>query len=257
MRQLSISFANAGSGNNATNIGWINFGALYLAPGESITGLYVVLPNGSILSFDISNDSNPNTGFALQSTTVPVTPYSNFGISGYTGINGNVALIKTALPTSVESNDSSLFTISNIVFRSATGAILTDFTLNVADLYSLNSGDPTLDFQQYITNGSPWTVLEFVGTGPNPTITITNESSTPIVPLPTGNRIPPFAVGDSISVANIEYNTVNDTSPIIDTTSPTFIQANYVAANINAVQGFALGISLQRLVISRGINLFK
>ena len=66
-----------------------------------------------------------------------------------------------------------------------------------------------------------------------------------------------LVIGAVVVPEDLEYNTVNDTSPIIDTTSPTFIQANYVAANINAVQGFALGISLQRLVISRGINLFK
>lgn len=153
MRELSLSYADANSGNNASTIGWINFGNIFLNPGEILTGLYVRLFDGSILSFDLKNDSNTDTGFALRSTSVPVTSDSNFGVLGYTNISGNIALIKTPLPTSVEGEDSALFTLSNISYLSSSGTPISRFTLNVVDLYNLNSSeDPSGDSQQYITN---------------------------------------------------------------------------------------------------------
>ena len=157
MRELSLSYTDANSGNNASTIAWINFGNIFLNPGEILTGLYVRLFDGSILSFDLKNDSNTDTGFALRSTSVPVTSDSNFGVLGYTNISGNIALIKTPLPTSVEGEDSALFTLSNISYLSSSGTPISRFTLNVVDLYNLNSSeDPSGDFQQYITNGTQW-----------------------------------------------------------------------------------------------------
>lgn len=260
MQQLSLSYADARSGDNATSIGWINFGNIYLEPGESITGLYVKLFDGSILSFDLKNDSNINTGFALQSAPVPLTPTSNFGVSSYTSIPGNVSLVKSALPTSVEGDDSSLFTLYNITFLSSSGTLISNFTLNIADLYSLTSGNPALDFQQYITNGTQWSELELVGTGPAPVIDITDESSVPITPLSLGNQIMPFALGDPISVADITYTTSDTSSPILDTESPSFIQAHLIAANADPAQGFTIGLSAPNpntIIRSRGVNLFR
>ena len=261
MRELSLSYTDANSGNNASTIGWINFGNIFLNPGEILTGLYVRLFDGSILSFDLKNDSNTDTGFALRSTSVPVTSDSNFGVLGYTNISGNIALIKTPLPTSVEGEDSALFTLSNISYLSSSGTPISRFTLNVVDLYNLNSSeDPSGDFQQYITNGTQWNLVELIGRGPSPIIDITNESSTPITISTLTNGITPLAVEDSISVADITYPTADTRTPILSTESPSFIQSHFIATTTNPIQGFAIGISTPNpnaICRSRGVNLFR
>lgn len=256
MIELSISYASPDSGTNAKNIGWIDFGDINLNPGERLTGLTVKLINGSILTFDIRNDSNPNYGYALTSTTVSVTSDSSFWNEGYTDIQGKVALIKSPLANSIEAADSALFTITNIQFFNASGNITSNFKLALADLYSApsNATGTSSDLQQYITNSAQLSILDNVGTGPAPTIEITDESSVPAAVIASYSTFSPLA-DTAIAVADINYSSLTTQNPILEALSPTLLQANYVANSVDITQGFTFGIFAT--TVTRGINLFS
>lgn len=167
---MSFSYANPASGPSAGGIGWFNFGNLTINPGDVLTGLTGTLNDGSTVTFDIAS---------LATSFLPYTASavnSNFGITQYTGILGNVILYT---PIRAAYTPSTLV-VSNIVVKDNLGNPVTNYTTVIADAESTNSFPQYTEYWNFITNGGNWKLLDTIGGNPptlagvnTPNITIT------------------------------------------------------------------------------------
>lgn len=151
---MTFSYANPTSGPSAGGIGWFNFGNLVLKPGDSYTGLTGTLNDGSTVTFDLSS---PAASY-VQFDAVPVN--SNFGITQYSGILGNVILyspIRSAYPAA------SIIIINNIVVKDNLGNPISNYTAVVADGESTNSFPQYTESWTWTTTGGNWKLFDTIG----------------------------------------------------------------------------------------------
>lgn len=151
---MTFSYANPTSGPSAGGIGWFNFGNLVLKPGDSYTGLTGTLNDGSTVTFDLSS---PAASY-VQFDAVPVN--SNFGITQYSGLLGNVILyspIRSAYPAA------SIIIINNIVVKDNLGNPISNYTAVVADGESTNSFPQYTESWTWTTTGGNWKLFDTIG----------------------------------------------------------------------------------------------
>lgn len=252
MTKLSLSYANPGSGTSATNLGWINFGNSInnLRPGEAVTNLQISFSNGTTMTFDIENDIASNC--SISAVPISQSNSSNFGVTSYTGINGNV-VIQADLINSAESSGETpyaIFAFTNIVLKNSSGVAISNNKLFViADLPPAVGTKTTV----YTSSGTGFVEKELVG---NPGDTPPDIE--PIVPSPSVQIFKSFAESypNSISVES-DSNTATLITETIPNNSIDFEARNTVAESQPSFV-FALAVPKNELQdrVSRGINLF-
>ncbi len=139
---LAVQYANAGSGINATEIGWINFGAGFsLVPGQGPVRVTNTLGNGLLVSFDLQllavSPVTATTSVTYTSSTVPTSSYAPFGTTGYTGLGGYPALITSA--SGADTAVTTTLMINNISVRTCCGMPITNYLFYAADAETTNA----------------------------------------------------------------------------------------------------------------------
>lgn len=226
----SLSYANTGSGPLAGAIGWINYGALTLAPSQTIPGVTATLRDGSILTFEITN--TPIAGFSsnLISSPTPVVPTAKFGTAGYTGIGGNVAMLTDILASGTSVTT---LTISNITLTDPNGIPIPNFNFYVAD--AEGTGARGGEIQTWVTDGSAWNIVTILGSGPTPVLT---------------------GVGTQTATLTSVITTAGDNAPVLVTANPTRITTtfNRNASTETSREGVVIGISINKVQIQKVID---
>lgn len=159
---MPFSYANPASGPSAGGIGWFDFGALNLTPGQSQLGLTGTLNDGTVVTFDVAVSNISGTSRTFSSGTVPTWGGAFFGNTNYTGVAGNVAL-NSSLTFAVSNNS---VTISNITVKDALNNAVPNYTVLIGDAES--SG--VAESWTFNTNGTPWSLFTTIGTSSNPTL---------------------------------------------------------------------------------------
>lgn len=165
---MPLSYANPTSGPSAGGIGWVNFENLTLNPNTTINNLGGTLNDGTVVTFSMTLTTLSGQTRSFVAETTPTFPGAEFGVSGYTGIVGNVALnsVLQALP------GVSLITINNIIVKDALGNVIPEYTVILADAERTNTGEQW----QWNTNGGTWKQLAQLGGNP-PTLTGLNTQT--------------------------------------------------------------------------------
>lgn len=218
----TISYANINSGKLAYAIGWINLGNIPLTPPTQITHHDYILPRGDIFSFDISS-----TGSGVSVSTQPVPTWSGaaMGNSGYLGITGNVAVFATG-------NGSVNVPLENIILKTPSGEIITNYALYLADAEATRSdGGEGVGFQ---SDGGPITQVDVY------------PSNLPC-PNAVGNGTSTITIGFNVPCTGAGWN-----SRIFQTTSPNSILGKLLTIGGN--EAFALGLSYQKITLIKDIQ---
>ncbi|MEG0752909.1 MAG: CshA/CshB family fibrillar adhesin-related protein [Angelakisella sp.] len=196
---ISAKFAEPGSaGALATQIGWIDFGPGFtLYPDPDLPPVHVsnALPGGYTVEFDITLSAT--SGFPTEFNAIypPAYERTSFGSTGYTGINGNVALY--SIHTFTPSVDETIH-LSNIVVTNSKGQQTTTYQFVAAD-GETTDGIETLSFY---TNNSFWSLLDNLPATNGPaTSPIISGVGTPTV-LETGIDISPWTVSGPVFITN-------------------------------------------------------
>lgn len=216
---MPFSYANPTSGQSAGGIGWFDFGALTLNPGDSLTNLTGVLSNGITVKFDISVALTSGQARPFVTTPLPTYPGAYFGTMIYTGITGNVALYndEAALPAVTT------FTINNITLTNPDTTPVNNFAMVVADTESTG---PTEGFQ-LVTNGGGWGLLE--------------------------GQTPPILTGLGTSTANITGTLgLPQYAYVLYTQAPSQVNVSVINGNLSR-QGFAIGFATTRVRLQKNI----
>ena len=219
---MSFSYANPTSGPSAGGIGWFNFGTFTLIPSAAATTFSGTLNDGTKVSFDISLTPVSGTPRGFQAVTVPTFPGSNFGVSGYTGITGNVALNSILIPQ-IGVNT---VNISNIVVLDANNVPVSNYTVVLADAERTNQGE----IWTWNTNGGNWAILAELGNAVSPTLT-----------------------GIGTQTANIiGINLVETNAYVLTTQSPTNL-ALTLTNGISSREAFSIGFATTRVRLQKNI----
>lgn len=168
---MPIVYANPTSGPSAGGIGWFDFGNLTLNPGDSLLGLTGVLNDGTTVTFDLSATLVSGTPYAFDALATPTFPAAAFGVAGYTGITGNVALDSrlTLAPGTVA------LTFSNITLTNPDSTPVTNYTVVVADAETTGLSEQWV----WNTNGGVWQQLAILS-GPPQILTGLNTQTATI-----------------------------------------------------------------------------
>ncbi|MEG0365334.1 MAG: isopeptide-forming domain-containing fimbrial protein [Coprobacillus sp.] len=222
---MTFVYANAGSGPSAGGIGWVDFGNLTLTPGASITGMTGTLANGITVTFDLR--MNFLGGVPRNITAVPAPqPLSYFGLTGYTGLTGNVVLLQDV----GTANNLSSVTISNISVKNAQGDPMTNYTVVMAD-GETTSGIPNFEEGlSFTTNGGNWTQLAALGA--------TN---------------PPTIVGGGTFIGFVGVSTPPNTAYVYYSQSPTQVTASMQGATGAQRTGFAIGFAVTQVELYKNV----
>lgn len=218
---MPFSYANPTSGPSAGAIGWFNFENLVLNPGGSASGLTGTLNDGTIVTFDISLALDSGTARPFTAVTVPTFPTANFGVTGYTGLTGNVALAGNLIPQPTVST----ITISNIVVTDASLNPIPNYTVILADAERTNLGEQL----QWQSNGGGWKLLATLGANP-PTLTGLGTQTAVI----TGN------------------NLVEASAYVLTAQTPTQVAITVTNA-IDSRQGVSIGFATTRLRVQKNV----
>ncbi|MBE5962773.1 MAG: hypothetical protein E7256_15585 [Lachnospiraceae bacterium] len=226
---LAAQYAAFGSGTNAAEIGWINFGTGFsLVPGQGPVRVTNTLRNGLLVSFDVQVlgvvpvEASPSVSYI--SSTVPIYQAAPFGNTAYTGLGGYPAIYTTASAT-LQTPVTTTLLINNISVRTCCGTAITNYLFYAADPETTNAllgGTPEV-WQVEAMNGiwSLTTQMRSVsGALTGPTVTGTGTGTVTLTGTTTAN--------DTTS------------SYVFSTRSP---QSIVTTATVNdGAQGFAFGI---------------
>lgn len=216
---MPISYANPTSGPSAGGIGWFNFGALTLNPGDSLTGLTGTLSNGVIVTFDIAMTTVTGQALSFVASTIPTYPGAYFGSIIYTTIAGNVALYNSPGPVPTVS----AFTLSNIVLTNPDSTPVNNYSVILADAESTGPSEGL----RFITNGGVWQQL-------------------------AGNT-PPILTGLGTQIATITGTTgFPQYAHVLYSQSPTSVVVD-VTTGINNREAFAIGFATTRVRLQKNI----
>ncbi|MGL6105707.1 hypothetical protein [Romboutsia sp.] len=224
----TIKFANPSTGPLASAIGWIDFGTLVLGPGNLVPGVSASFPDGSTITFDLSNTAVVSGGETFKASIPPVYGGAAFGNTGYLGINGNVVLysVNITLPSAT-----SLITLSNISVRDPLGNAITNYSIVAAD------GEST-DQEQIVfkTNLPIWRSL---------------INLPPVTPPPLGPSI--SGIGSSTVTISASGPIGQVQGPVIISNSPTQVSA-LVSVLQGQLEGVAFGIVLTKVTLIKDIT---
>lgn len=216
----SLSYANTGSGALAGAIGWINFGALTLAPNQTLSGVTATLLDGSTVTFDITNSFISGQSASFVATQPPTFAGSPFGTAGYTGINGNVAMWATLVQPG-----RNRLTLRNITVTDPNGIRVPNFNFYVTDAEATSAINQ--ESQVWSTDGSPWSLLTVIGGGNSPTLS-----------------------GVGTQTATLTGVSQNYNAPVLSTLNPGVVTADVISA-ISGRQAVAFGISVTKVQIQK------
>lgn len=219
---MTFSYATSTSGPSAGGIGWVNFENLTINPGQTINGITGILNDGTIVTFDLSLSVVSGIGRPFVATQPPTFPGAQFGIAGYTGIVGNVALNGAAEPLP----GTSLFTINNIIITNPDLSPVPNYTVIIADAERSNLNESWT----WNTNGGNWNLLATLG--PNP----------------------PVLNGIGTQTATIFANGAAGPSAayVLTTQTPTELLLTSVSDE-NSRQAFAIGFATTRVRLQKNI----
>ncbi|MDR7191786.1 DUF7507 domain-containing protein, partial [Luteimonas terrae] len=188
------------NGEHVDEICWLQFGA----SGTSLATPYsqqrtFTLPDGSTIQMTVELAGGVNGGNGVyQIRQAPVWSGSNFsGTSGYYRLltpNGVGLLSENG------GGNGTVLTLRDVKLFRPNGTEVTNvpFELIVADAERLNSNPEHIDFG-VVSGGSPWELVEWLGTAPASAIAIGSSSGTSI-PAPGGGNYQnlgfPFASGN-------------------------------------------------------------
>lgn len=218
----SLSYANTGSGAIAGALGWINFGALTLAPNQTVSGVTATLLDGSTVTFDLTNSYISGQSASFVATQPPTFAGSPFGTAGYTGINGNVAMWATLVQPG-----RNRLTLRNITVTDPNGIRVPNFNFYVTDAEATSAINQ--ESQVWSTDGSPWSLLTVIGGGNSPSLS-----------------------GVGTQTATLTGVSQNYNAPVLSTLNPGVVTADLIAA-ISGRQAVAFGISITKVQIQKVI----
>lgn len=219
---MSFSYANPTSGPSAGGIGWFDFGAFTLINGGAATTFTGTLNDGTNVTFDISLVPVSGTPRNFDAVTVPTFPGSNFGVTGYTGIPGNVALNSVLItPTGINTVN-----ITNIVVTDINNNPVPNYTVVLADSERTNLGE----IWTWNTNGGNWVELAELGNATSPTLT-----------------------GLGTQTANIiGVNLLETNAYVLTTQTPTSLNLT-LTNGISSREAFSLGFATTRVRLQKNI----
>lgn len=220
----SLKYANTGSGNLAGAIGWVDFGSFTLTTGQTVTGVTATLRDGSTLTFDLNNSNVSGSTSSFVATTPPTFGGAPFGVSGYTGVNGNVVLYTPAFTTG-----SNRLTLSNINLVDPNGNPVPNYYIYVADGEA--TGSTQTESQRWITDGGVWTLIDVVGIGASPVLSGVGTKNA----LLTGTTNGPF------------------NAPVLSTLNPTQVSATVSDVGTGR-QGVVFGVSATKIEVQKNIG---
>lgn len=196
-KYLSLSYADIGSAPKASSIGWINWDDFSLNPGES-SSVEISFLDNFVLTFNITNTVEIGNGFTILSDT-PI-PNSAFGRLGYKNISGNIAL-EAFIDYSSSTINSSKFTLSDISIKDLSGNPVMSYSIVLASIQiddnlllsnSFNSSS-TEDFQQFLTTGSDWNNVVWLGNTSSPIVIDTDKKNLTIYPISSTSGSPVYS----------------------------------------------------------------
>lgn len=217
---MSISYANPTSGPSAGGIGWFNFGALSLNPGDTLTGLTGTLSNGVTVSFDLAMTTISGQALTFNASPIPTYPGAYFGTITYNTIAGNVALYNSPGPIATVS----AFTLSNIVLTNPDSTPVNNYSVILADAESTGPSEGL----RFVTNGGVWQQL---------------AGNTP--PILTGLGTQIATITGTLGLPQYAY--------VLYSQSPTQVVVD-VTTGINNREAFAIGFATTRVRLQKNIG---
>lgn len=219
-----VESAQVGSGPSAGGIGWIDWGNFTLAPGETKQGVSVTLLDGSTMTFDITNTTIVGSGRNITATVAPSYPGASFGVTGYTGIIGNVVLYTDQGSTYLLD-----ITISNIQVTDVYGDAIDTYYMLMADGETTDTNERI----QFTTDGSDWSLL---------------------INLPPvyGSATGPEITGEGTPIVTLTGYTGATTAPVFITQSPTTLSAS-LYSGASGREGVVIGTAINRLSLGKNI----
>lgn len=233
MTQLSLSYANPGSGPYSDMIGWIDWGNTFINQEDSLD-ITIPLKCNANLTFTLTNTITSGEGFLMQPISL-TDINSPLGTDGYTGLSGHLAL-ETAF--NEYAGASSRLILSNIQVTTSSGSNLSDCFFVISNVETANTINLLSESQIYTADKNNWELLTWLG-----------NTSTPIV----------NGIKESVIITRGPYGvdpiSRSDGTPIFSTISPRTITID-ITSDISS-QALSLGIACNPPRVTRGINLFK
>lgn len=229
MLQAQYAAPNS-SGTFSSLISWIDFGTtLNLSANCPTAKVTNSIAGGYCISFDISlcsqNTSSGASQIVFSGVPIPISSYTPFGNTAYTGIPGNVALYMMNAPTTTTETYTTL-KLSNIQVQCYDGTPLNDYFIVAADSEVTNQSPCTSpELWSLTTNGSSWELLTKM-----PSTTGCSTSTPRVSGIGTRTVVETGAV-------SCQENT---TSNVFLTKSPTQILANATVSSSRA--SFSFGV---------------
>lgn len=214
--------APGSSGALANKIAWIDFGSLTLTPNGKSVHIKNTLPGNYVIQFDVSlvNISGVNSNFTAA--VPPVDPQAAFGVTGYTGINGNVVLYSTITYKTYKES----ILLSNIQVTDSNNIMTSGYKIIVGDaeVTSVLTENPeTNEYWIITTDGLGWQLVDNL-------------------PSPIGPAVGPKYDGlGTNTVTEYGYPSPNQpaSGPVYSSISPKNIVAT---TQTSQAEGFAFGV---------------
>ncbi|WP_394873105.1 CshA/CshB family fibrillar adhesin-related protein [Clostridium butyricum] len=230
---LNVKYAEKGSkGALAGLIGWIDYGTVMnLSPGQS-TRVVNTIAGGYTISFDLSlvqtytGQTTSATPISFKGFTTPVLSSGGvaFGNTGYTGIDGNVALYMST-ESDLGVDTISKLTLNNILVLDSSQNPVSKFSIIVADAESTNK----VETWSATTNGTAWALID-------------------VLPAPNGSTIGgPIISGvgtNTVNETGVNVNMGNVSGPVYFTQRPTQVVLGCLAEDSR--QGFVVGVIINQ-----------